>query len=271
MASKKKEKKILVLDAQDNGYNWLFSQYGTVDNAHYTGGKKFLIEHLKQYRFIVFTGGSDVSPHLYGETEHETTLCNKQRDTYELAIAKKAIRAGIPLIGICRGAQLGCVVSGAKLDQNKTGHTGNTTNRHSAFIDVGYSPYCYFDVSSDHHQCMQAWRSQKNEKQGSIKYTCVVRAHDQSNEVVWFPDTNWLCVQYHPEWHNPNDLAVQVFNACINDYVIKSSTDAVGGLATRVKGVAACAGAANSTTYNEPAKAVVYASPLTLLGSKNNE
>jgi len=275
MAMKKdRAKKVLVLDTKTSGYNWLFSRYGVVDNAHYTEKRRFMADDLRKYRFIVFTGGSDVDPALYGETPHEQTVCNKERDTYEVALAKKATRAGVPLVGICRGAQLGTVVSGATLEQHTPGHTGGMSNRHTAYIDVGYSPYAYFDVSSDHHQIMQAW-DRPDGSATPVNYTCLARAHDQSQEIIWYKDTSWLCVQYHPEWHSPSDVAVQVFQACVNAYVLETDTEALEGIASRIKGLKGV-----PTTYSPPAANVEniqqlpppkYKSPLTLLGSKNNE
>lgn len=52
---------------------------------------------------VVFTGGEDVSPDMYGEPHNPTTGCNLQRDRYEQLEFNEALQRKIPMIGICRG------------------------------------------------------------------------------------------------------------------------------------------------------------------------
>src|SRR5262245_18393923 len=56
---------------------------------------------------VLLTGGADVDPVLYGETDvHPTVELAPERDEYELALAREAIRRDMPLLAICRGAQV---------------------------------------------------------------------------------------------------------------------------------------------------------------------
>lgn len=77
---------------------------------------------------IVFTGGSDVDPSLYGEAPHLTTQVRPVRDRSELLLMRAAIRAGLPTLGICRGMQLMAVAYGGHLHQHLPellGHHGH--------------------------------------------------------------------------------------------------------------------------------------------------
>lgn len=56
---------------------------------------------------LLLSGGNDIDPTLYGENKdaHNTPL-DKKRDTFELEMIDKAYKARMPILGICRGAQL---------------------------------------------------------------------------------------------------------------------------------------------------------------------
>ena len=68
---------------------------------------------------ILFTGGGDVDPARYAEVAHrEVGALDPERDTYELALARAALARGLPVFGICRGAQLLNVALGGTLVQH---------------------------------------------------------------------------------------------------------------------------------------------------------
>ena len=56
---------------------------------------------------LILSGGNDINPTLYGEDKdaHNTPL-DKKRDAFELKMIDKAYKSKIPILGICRGAQL---------------------------------------------------------------------------------------------------------------------------------------------------------------------
>lgn len=56
---------------------------------------------------LVLSGGNDIDPTLYGADKdaHNTPL-DKKRDSFELDMIDKAYKKKIPILGICRGAQL---------------------------------------------------------------------------------------------------------------------------------------------------------------------
>lgn len=57
-------------------------------------------DHLKP-DLMVFTGGEDVNPALYGEKPHVSTRFNEKRDRFERQVWTDY--KDIPKIGICRG------------------------------------------------------------------------------------------------------------------------------------------------------------------------
>jgi putative glutamine amidotransferase len=67
----------------------------------------------------MLTGGVDVDPALYGDTErHPTVETDPARDGYELPLARLAVEHGLPLLAICRGAQVLNVAAGGTLVQD---------------------------------------------------------------------------------------------------------------------------------------------------------
>jgi putative glutamine amidotransferase len=78
---------------------------------------------------LVLPGGGDLDPALYGAPRHPATgQLNPRRDAAEVALAKEAIKAGIPILGVCRGLQVINTVLGGTLHQHLpdiTGHVGH--------------------------------------------------------------------------------------------------------------------------------------------------
>lgn len=68
---------------------------------------------------LVITGGPDIHPSLYGQEPHpKTGPTQKERDAYEIALARAAIEGGVPLLGTCRGSQIVNVAYGGSLEQH---------------------------------------------------------------------------------------------------------------------------------------------------------
>jgi len=68
---------------------------------------------------IVFSGGGDVDPLLFGEEPiTKNGEISPLRDEYELELCAWAMEQELPLLGICRGMQIFAVVTGGKILQD---------------------------------------------------------------------------------------------------------------------------------------------------------
>lgn len=67
---------------------------------------------------LIIGGGDDVSPEHYGHDIQAKLKPDPQRDELEIRWIKLALEQYIPLLGICRGAQLINVVRGGTLHQD---------------------------------------------------------------------------------------------------------------------------------------------------------
>lgn len=68
---------------------------------------------------LIVTGGRDVDPAYYGHPPHPATdEPARDRDTWEFALLAAALRRRLPILGICRGAQVLNVALGGTLHQH---------------------------------------------------------------------------------------------------------------------------------------------------------
>lgn len=64
-----------------------------------------LVEDMKDANIVLFTGGEDVDPSLYGCECHRTTSSNIARDLKEKDIFEQ-VRSDQLCLGICRGLRI---------------------------------------------------------------------------------------------------------------------------------------------------------------------
>jgi gamma-glutamyl-gamma-aminobutyrate hydrolase PuuD len=161
---------------------------------------------FKTADIIQFTGGADVSPSLYGENKHPETSCSPMRDQVELEVYKRCLLDGKPMVGICRGGQFLNVMNGGKMYQHVDGH-----DRTHELLD-SYTNQLHV-VTSTHHQMMIPAIIADNRKPVVVATACEASMLEKALsvtrikknlwtdiEVVWYPETNSLCFQPHPEY-----------------------------------------------------------------------
>ncbi|GEO70210.1 gamma-glutamyl-gamma-aminobutyrate hydrolase family protein [Levilactobacillus acidifarinae] len=155
---------------------------------------------------IIFTGGPDIDPTLFGEDPVPALgLTYRPRDLFEVALAQHAVAQHIPILGICRGMQIINVALGGTLYQDLASQypsdyriqhhqqaPGNLPTHH---VTVGPSalqravgPHPF--VNSRHHQAI---------KTPAPGVRVVARANDGVIEGIETPNVNVQGVQWHPE------------------------------------------------------------------------
>jgi putative glutamine amidotransferase len=119
---------------------------------------------LERLDGICLSGGPDLDPEAYGAPIRHPELgpTEPTLDVFELALARAADTAGLPLLGICRGAQAINVARGGTLHQHVAGHRQaalGTVRTHSVMVITGSrlaellgdGPV---EVNSFHHQAV---------------------------------------------------------------------------------------------------------------------
>lgn len=78
---------------------------------------------------VLLAGGADIDAGRYRAVPHaRADVPRTDRDATELAVLRRALRRGIPVLGVCRGAQLLNVALGGTLVQHlpeRVGHDGH--------------------------------------------------------------------------------------------------------------------------------------------------
>ena len=90
-----------------------------------------LEETLDALDGVIFSGGGDLDPELYGAEPHdETDMPRTERDAAELRLLQAALDRDMPVLAICRGSQLLNVARGGDLEQHLPETVGNEQHRH---------------------------------------------------------------------------------------------------------------------------------------------
>jgi putative glutamine amidotransferase len=112
--------------------------FGYVRSVERAGGRPILVppalegveETLDALDGLVFSGGSDIDPGVYGAEKHEQTNGMRPlRDRAELALLEAAIERDMPVLAICRGLEVMNVVRGGDLEQHLPDRVGHQNHR----------------------------------------------------------------------------------------------------------------------------------------------
>ncbi|CUS99246.1 putative glutamine amidotransferase [Candidatus Kryptobacter tengchongensis] len=89
----------------ENYINWLRRASVEVEPV-ILSYKELNSDDLKKCDALLLTGGDDVHPEFYGESEREGDKYNRDRDWFEFKLLDIAFSKDLPILGICRGLQL---------------------------------------------------------------------------------------------------------------------------------------------------------------------
>jgi putative glutamine amidotransferase len=111
-----------------------------VDAVEAAGGRPLLVppsmdgieETLESLDGLLFSGGSDLDPELYGQEAHaETAEVVVKRDRAEIALLQAALERDMPVLAICRGSQVLNVARGGDLVQHLPDVVGDEKHQHT--------------------------------------------------------------------------------------------------------------------------------------------
>jgi putative glutamine amidotransferase len=117
----------MTMDTTDNGKGYYLS-FEYPKSVEMAGGMPFPIPYKTDQTLIpsimdmldgiLFTGGNDLDPSLYGEQWHPNAVhIDPERQRFELALMAEVERRRVPALGICLGSQLMNVYRGGSLVQ----------------------------------------------------------------------------------------------------------------------------------------------------------
>jgi len=104
------------------------------------GGRALLVppsmegidETLDALDGLLFSGGSDLDPDIYGQDAHaETDGVVPERDRAEIALLQAALERDMPVLAVCRGSQVLNVARGGDLVQHLPDVVGDEKHKHT--------------------------------------------------------------------------------------------------------------------------------------------
>lgn len=209
------------------------TQRSMSDYSNWIGDRK-IVDTIEEADIVFAEGGSDTSPQYYHSNVGKYTSCDPDRDKYEYELLRKVISLGKPIIGICRGAQVSCVLAGGKLVQHMT-----HPSRHIARLYDGSE----ITINSSHHQMQYPFVLPKTDYH-MIAYAeglstiylngdndHMILPTDDNNvivepEWVYYKKIKALSLQNHNEWMNINSEAVKISRTLLEHH-LKDTLDMV--------------------------------------------
>ena len=199
-----------------------------VDSVERAGGRALLVppsenaidETLDVLDGLVFSGGIDIDPALYGADRHPTTdPAQARRDAGELALLEAALQRDLPTLAICRGFQLLNVLRGGDLVQHlpeSVGHDGHREtlgvfSQHPVDVKEGSR---LATILGDRHEAV---RSSHHQGVGKVGEGLVESAWaaDGSLEGLEDPSKRFaVAVLWHPEMEDDDK---RLFEALVDE------------------------------------------------------
>jgi putative glutamine amidotransferase len=187
-----------------------------------TPGEKEINRILQTIDGIIFAGGGDIDPTVYGGPDHTSIeRVDSLRDTFEMDLANRLLKLNTPVLGICRGFQLLALTCGGELITHLPDEIGNEVIhraengdaiRHGVQVEpesrlARISGSTHFDVKSKHHQAIS---------QVSEDWQIVASAIDGIIEAIEYKNHPWMiAVLWHPEMSLEDPEHQNIFKALV--------------------------------------------------------
>jgi putative glutamine amidotransferase len=177
--------------------------------------ERISVRHSQNIEFIdalIVGGGDDISPEYYKGKIDNKVIIDIERDQLEIDWIKKALKKNIPLLGICRGAQLINVVLGGSLFQDVRSFRQHTYNR------PGLLPTKQVQVSED--SLLASIFNKRRLRVNSLHHQAIRNTGRNLEVVGWDLDNitqaieskenKIIGVQWHPEYliYLPSQFAI---------------------------------------------------------------
>lgn len=157
---------------------------------------------------VCLSGGPDIDPELYGGPRHpKLGTTHPDLDRFELAVVREAARLGMPLLAICRGAQILNVAHGGDLCQHLPEDPGDEVCHQRAGVK---DPACVHEIRVQPDSLLARALGAERLEVNSFHHQAPARVGEGLRAVAWAPDgvvegleaperEFWVGVQWHAE------------------------------------------------------------------------
>lgn len=187
-------------------------------------------DQLKEGDVLLVWGGADIWPGLYNKALAQRSHADSKpsmRDNVEWNLMKQAEKLNIPIIGICRGAQMLCALAGGYLMQHITGHGGThmvTTYDGKEFLTNSLHHQMMVPVSPDGspvpHQIVASIPPDKLRSKEYWDEDTNKVDHKQEPEFIYFNKVKGFAVQWHPEMMGPGAPATEYIYSFMEKHLV---------------------------------------------------
>lgn len=201
---------------------------GCIEGVRRAGGEVVVIDYdadratqdalIRSLDALLFQGGGDVHPSRFGQVMHpKSGTPNLLRDELELRAFELMFPRGVPMLGVCRGAQVLNIALGGDIHQDIPSLLGKEHDLgeapqpdHEVIVAPGTKlmeimKKDRFPTNSLHHQSV-----------ARLGRGLVASAHTQDGivEAIELPGHRFLLgLQWHPELMLDDGLSMRIFDA----------------------------------------------------------
>lgn len=155
-------------------------------------------EKLFQMKGLLLPGGGDIAPELFGEQNQKCRTIDKELDLMQLKLLDVYLKAGKPILGICKGIQIINVYFGGTICQHlPTAYAHEYQGGDQYHMTIARKGSVFerlyglrFPVNSAHHQGLG--RLGKGLSAAQFAEDCVIEGIVHRELPIWG-------VQWHPE------------------------------------------------------------------------
>lgn len=158
---------------------------------------------LEKVDMLLFTGGGDPDPELYGQGNDGSKGCYRERPVWEMELYRSARIMEKPVFGICLGMQLIGIAEGVPLIQDISAQIEGALDHHGEpqspvkhFVKIMNNTILHeilgseVEVSSFHHQTISSVPN---------GFRLAAQSSDGVIEAIESDDGGVVAVQWHPE------------------------------------------------------------------------
>ncbi|MRJ02900.1 MAG: gamma-glutamyl-gamma-aminobutyrate hydrolase family protein [Epsilonproteobacteria bacterium] len=171
-----------------------------------------------EFDALIISGGIDICPSLYNGEERGIP-CNPKRDEKEMELLDRAVRQGLPVLGICRGMQLINVYFGGTLHPDITDLDLNRPHPNSPFPvnRISILPLTklrailqtsQIKVNALHHQAIASIA--KPLRTSAVDENAIIQGIEHLDRFI-------IGVQWHPEYLPYSPIQRRLFKSLINE------------------------------------------------------
>jgi len=183
---------------------------------------------------LLLSGGGDVAASWYGQVRApEAYGVDTCRDAWEVALVRTARATGVPVLGVCRGAQVVNVAAGGTLVQHLPAITDHPHREYERDRELVHT------VDVDPDSVLARVTGQRSFGVNSLHHQAIAEVGPGLRAVAWAPDgiieavesrrdhEPLLAVQWHPEL-----LADQVPHGLLFTWLARAAADHRGAMAS---------------------------------------